>query len=73
MANFRIKDKKMLANIIFPIFDKYPLLTSKYFYYINFKEAYKILEDANLTKIQKDELMFALMKKIPSEDYISPA
>jgi len=73
ICNFRIKDKKMLANIIFPIFDKYPLLTSKYFYYINFKEAYKILEDANLTKIQKDELMFALMKKIPSEDYISPA
>jgi len=73
MANFIIRDRKILANIIFPIFDKYPLLTSKYFYYIKFKEAYKILEDFTLTKIQKDELMFILMKRIPSENYISPA
>jgi LAGLIDADG endonuclease len=72
MTYFIIKDKKMLANIIFPIFDKYPLLTSKYFYYIKFKEAYKILEDANLTKNQKDDLIFSLLKKNPSEDYISP-
>lgn len=73
MVNFKIKDRKILAEIIFPIFDKYPLLTSKYFYYIKFKEAYRILENTSLTKIQKDKLMFSLIKKIPSEDYISPA
>jgi LAGLIDADG endonuclease len=71
--HFWIKDKQMLAKIIFPIFDKYPLLTSKYFYFIKIKEAYKILEDPNLNKIQKDDLMFFLLKKNPSEYYISPA
>jgi hypothetical protein len=59
--------------VVFPIFDNYPLLTSKYFNYLKFKEAYNILEDTNLTKIKRDELMFNLIKKLPSSDYISPA
>jgi len=73
MVNYRIRDRKKLAEIIFPIFDKYPLLTSKQFNYLKFKEAYRILEDTNLTKIQQDQLMFNLVKRVPSEGYISPA
>ena len=79
MANYRIRDRKKLALVIFPIFDNYPLLTSKYFSYLKFKEAYKILENTSLTKTQKDELMFELVKKdlrMPihgEKDYISPA
>ena len=73
MVNYRIRDRRKLAEVIFPIFDKYPLLTSKFFYYLKFKEAYKILEDTSLTKAIKDELMLALVKKVPSEGYISPA
>jgi hypothetical protein len=73
MVNYRIRDRKKLAEVIFPIFDNYPLLTSKYFYYLKFKEAYRILEDSKLSKIQIDELMFNLLKTVPSEGYISPA
>ena len=73
MVNYRIRDRKKLADVIFPIFDNYPLLTSKYFYYLKFKEAYKILEESNYTKIERDELMFNLIKKVPVEGYISPA
>ena len=73
MVNYRIRDRKKLIQVIFPIFDKYPLLTSKYFYYLKFKEAYKVLEDTSLTKTQKDQLIFNLVKKFPSEGYISPA
>jgi len=73
MVNYRIRDRKKLVEVIFPIFDSYPLLTSKYFNYLKFKEAHGILEDANLTKFKQDELMFNLVKRIPSEDYISPA
>lgn len=73
MVNYRIRDRKKLAEVIFPIFDKYPLLTSKYFNYLKLKEAYRILEDISLTKIQVDELMFALVKEIPSTTNISPA
>jgi len=49
------------------------LLTSKYFNYLKFKEAYNILENNNLTKVKRDELMSNLIKKFPSSDYISPA
>jgi len=38
-----------------------------------FKEAYKILEDVNLTKTQRNELMFNLVKRDLSKDYTSPA
>jgi LAGLIDADG endonuclease len=73
MVNYRIRDRKKLVEVIFPIFDNYPLLTTKYFNYTKFKEAYRILEDTSLSKIQKDNLMFDLVKSIPSADYISPA
>jgi hypothetical protein len=73
ICNYRVRDRKKLAEIIFPIFDKYPLLTSKYFNYLKFKEAYRILEDISLTKIQRDDLMFDLVNKTSSTNYISPA
>jgi hypothetical protein len=73
MVNYRIRDRKKLAEVIFPIFNKYPLLTTKYFNYLKFKEAYRILEDTTLTKTQQDELMFNLVKSLPSLGYISPA
>jgi len=73
MVYYQIRDRTKLVKIIFPIFDKYPLLTTKYFYYLKFKEALKILENINLTKAQQDELMFDLVNRVPSEDYISPA
>jgi hypothetical protein len=73
LVNYWIIDRKNLINIIYPIFDKTPLLTSKYFYYLKFKEAHRILEDTSLTKVQQDELMFALVKRVPYEGYISPS
>jgi hypothetical protein len=73
MANFRISDRKVLAKIIFPIFDEFPLLTSKYFYYLRFKKAYYILENNNLTTEQKNNLISSLLKEQLPIDYISPA
>ena len=66
MVSYKIRDRKKLAEIIFPIFDRYSLLTSKYFNYLKFKEPYRILEDTSFTKTQRDELMFnlVLQKKI---------
>jgi hypothetical protein len=75
-----IRDRKKLESIIFPIFDKYPLLTSKHFNYEKLKQAFFILEDKSLTRDEKDQKLFILVgswlrhtknASIP-EGYISP-
>ena len=68
-----IRDRKKLETVIFPIFDKYPLLTSKYFNYIKLKKAFNILNDLNLSKVQKDKFLFTLKKETLPQGYISPA
>jgi hypothetical protein len=73
LAHFRIRDRKVINSIIFPIFDKYPLLTTKYFNYNIFKEAYFILENNNLTKLEKNKLLENLLLTKPSNSYISLA
>lgn len=72
-ADFRIRDRKAIGSTILPIFDKYPLLTSKYFSYVKFKKAYEILENTQLSTKDKDNLLLELQKEQMPLDYISPA
>lgn len=72
MASFRIRDRKQLAKVIFPIFDQFPLLTTKQFYYDRLKKAYCILEDDTLSKIERDQRMEDLLLTKPTADYVSP-
>jgi LAGLIDADG endonuclease len=73
LARFIISDNKVLKEKLFPIFDKYPLLSSKYFYYLRFKEAWDILENKSLTIEQKNEELEKLLKIALPNDYVSPA
>ena len=57
MAQYCIYSREKLGKYIISIFDKYPLLTSKYFNYKNFKEAFNILENINLSYKEKNELI----------------
>ena len=61
MAHFRIRNLLTLESVIFPIFDKYPLLTTKHFNYIKFKEAHAILSNNSLSKSNKDTLIFNII------------
>jgi len=70
---FRITDRKVLNKVIFPIFDKYPLLTSKFFNYERFKKAYFILEDTQLTTEIKNKMIEELRSKELPANYVSPA
>ena len=72
-AHFRIRDRKLIESIVFPIFDKYPLLTTKQFNYNKFKDAYSILTNPSLNKLEKDTLIFNIIKTKPPLNYISPA
>jgi hypothetical protein len=72
MAHFRIRDRKVLESVIFPIFDKYPLLTSKQFNYLKFKEAFAILYDPTLSNSEKDTLVSNIVNRELPADYISP-
>jgi hypothetical protein len=72
-ADFRIRDRKTIGSIIIPIFEKYPLLTSKYHSYEKFKKAYYILENTNLSTKEKDNLLLELQSEQMPDNYISPA
>ena len=72
MAHFRIRDRKVLESVIFPIFDKYSLLTSKQFNYLKFKEAFAILSKPTLSKSEKDTLVSNIVNRELPVDYISP-
>jgi len=72
-AIFRIRDRVVLESVIFPIFDKYPLLTTKQFNYDKFKRFHAILSNNSLTKSEKDVLIFEIVNTLLPIDYISPA
>ena len=76
-AQFFIRDRKILESIIVPIFDKYPLLTSKYLDYTLFKKALSIFNDVSLTKDERNTQLSNLKdtRSITNKaiDYKSPA
>lgn len=72
-AHFRIRDRQILESVIFPIFDKYPLLTTKQFHYLNFKKAHAILSDTSISYTDKEDLILDIYntnKQLPI-NYIS--
>ena len=56
-AEFRIRNYQHIIQHILPIFDNYPLLTSKNFHYNLFKDAILIMANPSLSKEQKDNLI----------------
>jgi hypothetical protein len=72
-GQFFIRDRKYLESIIIPIFDKYPLLTSKYFDYIKFKQALYILNNHEISKEDKYKNLIALKLAKKNDSYVSPA
>ena len=72
-AEFRIRDTKKIVQHIIPIFDKYPLLTSKYYNYDLFKQVSIIKTNSSLSTAQKHILISELKSKVRPDNYISPA
>nr|AFD95919.1 intron-encoded LAGLIDADG endonuclease family protein [Talaromyces stipitatus] len=70
---FFIKDRKIIESVLIPIFDKYPLLTTKYFDYMKLKKALSILNNTEVSKTYKDIEIKKLKDSKPPVNYISPA
>lgn len=72
MAEYRLREVKKIIMHIIPIFDKYPLLTSKNFKFNLFRKAAFILSDTSLSQEQKQILLIDLKSQIIPENNISP-
>jgi hypothetical protein len=72
MADYRLRKLDKICQVLFPIFDKYPLLTSKSFDYMKFKTAYLIMIDSNIDEKEKDNLLLTLKGQNKPKNYISP-
>lgn len=72
-SQYFIRDRKVLESIIIPIFDKYPLLTTKHFDYIKFKKALAVLNDINSSKQDKITKLMNIKNSKVDVNYISPA
>jgi hypothetical protein len=71
MVNFKITKLEHIGKYIIPIFDKYPLLTTKQYNYERFKKAYNILINNNFTILEKNSLLNELKLKKADSSYIS--
>ena len=54
MLQYRVRNRKHLSEHIFPIFDKYPMISAKNYDFLRVKEAYKILENNLLDSNEKE-------------------
>ena len=72
-AAYRIRNKEFILNKIIPIFDKYPLLTSKRFDYLKFKECLIISFREDIPQSKKIELIKNVRSKNIPNYFISDA
>lgn len=59
---YSIGKQKDLVNTLFPILDKYTLLTTKYLDYLDFKKVVKLINELSTSRIQGNDLI--LVKEI---------
>nr|NP_861473.1 maturase [Kazachstania servazzii]CAD23428.1 maturase [Kazachstania servazzii] len=71
MVSYLIRDKKDLMNIVMPIFDKYPLLTSKRFNYLKFKECLMISNNNMIHQVDKINIINNIKNRSMNENYMS--
>lgn len=60
MAHLLIRNKEMIKLNVIPLFETFPLLSSKYFDYLRFKESLDIWEESNLSQEDKIRAIKAL-------------
>ena len=72
-AAYRIRNKELILKKIIPLFDKYPLLSSKRFNYLKFKECLIISFREDITQSKKIELIKNVYTKNIPNNFVSDA
>lgn len=72
-AEYRIRDRQTIINVILPIFDKYTLLTSKQFHYQLFRKAILLYSDSTLSIEDKNKQLTILKSQVIPTNFISSA
>lgn len=72
MCSYKISHLNHIREYILPIFEKYPLLTSKQLNYLRFKEAYYVLIDEKLSKLEKNSKLNEIKLSLSDNLYVSP-
>jgi hypothetical protein len=72
-VQYFIRNRKIIETILIPIFDKYPLLTTKNFDYVKLKKALAILNNISMTREEQNSKLLAIKETKPNKDYLSPA
>jgi hypothetical protein len=60
LASFRVLHPPIIYRVLFPIFDKYPLLTHKFFNYQKFIKVYSMVNDISSFNIRDHSILLLL-------------
>ena len=73
MAEFRIRDREILTNLVVPLFAQHPLYSTKHFYFLRWVKALQVLESEEWTTAEKNKILTGLKSQLPTNTYVSPA
>ena len=70
MLQYRIRNRTHLSSHIFPIFDRFPMISAKHFDFLRVKEAYRVLENHLLDSNEKEAQLVQIYQSKKSHDPI---
>lgn len=73
MAEYQVRDRKLLLTHIIPLFDQNKLLTSKEFNFKLFKEALLVSTNTSISTVDKHALLAELKQKERAAEFMSSA
>lgn len=72
MVTFCIPDRAVLKKHVFPIFDRFPLLSNKHYDYVRLRQIASLLDDDSLSRKHRDEKIEFLYSLHSSRDAVAP-
>ncbi len=72
MISLRIRDRKVLNQRVFPLFDRIPLLSNKHYDYVRLRLAARIIDNSSLSSQERGKHLEFLFSLKSSRDSVGP-